>query len=147
MKYPDQSLESAKHFILVKISKKGSTFLKSLIPTSQIQMLVLLYVYSQLTADFLWFIIPLIIFYVCFLSLVVFSLQMFYGREALRQLRSVSELMKKYVICLLIFAYCNSWVYSLKIWVVVQHVLRNSNPSQIKIFDFACRIVQLSLVD
>ena len=66
-------------------------------------MLVLLYVYSQLTAVFLWFIIPLIIFYICFLSLVMFSLQMFYGREALRQLRSVSELMKKYVICLLIF--------------------------------------------
>ena len=140
MKYPDQSLESAKHFILVKISKKGSTFLKSLIPTSQIQMLVLLYVYSQLTAVFLWFIIPLIIFYICFLSLVVFSLQMFYGREALRQLRSVSELMKKYVICLLIFAYGNTpW----KFGGVVQHVLWNSNPSQIKIFDFACRIVDL----
>ena len=117
MKYPDQSLESAKYFILVKISKKGSTFLKSLIPTSQIQMLVLLYVYSQLTAVFLWFIIPLIIFYICFLSLVVFSLQMFYGREALRQLRSVSELMKKYVVCLLIFVYGNRRVYSLKIWV------------------------------
>ena len=117
MKYPDQSLESAKHFILVKISKKGSTFLKSLIPTSQIQMLALLYVYSQLTAVFLWFIIPLIIFYICFLSLVVFSLQMFYGREALRQLRSVSELMKKYVVCLLIFVYGNRRVYSLKVWV------------------------------
>ena len=80
-------------------------------------MLVLLYVYSQLTAVFLWFIIPLITFYICFLSLVVFSLQMFYGREALRQLRSVSELMKRYVICLLIFAYGNRRVYSLKIWV------------------------------
>lgn len=96
MKYPEQSLESAKHFILVKISKEGSSFLKSLIPTSQIQMLFLLYIYSQLTADFLWFLAPLIIFYISFLSLVVFSLQMFYGREALRQLKGVSELMKKF---------------------------------------------------
>ena len=95
MKFPQQSLESAKHFILVKISKKGSSFLKSLIPTSQIQMLLLVYIYSHLTGDFLWFLVPLVIFYISFLSLVVFSLQMFYGREALRQLRSVSQLMKK----------------------------------------------------
>jgi len=96
MKFPQQSLESAKHFILVKISKKGSSFLKSLIPTSQIQMLLLLYIYSHLTGDFLWFIVPLVIFYISFLSLVVFSLQMFYGKEALRQLRSVSQLMEKF---------------------------------------------------
>ena len=95
MNFPEQSLESVKHFILVKISKEGSSFLKSLIPTSQIQMLFLLYIYSQLTAEFLWFVVPLVIFYISFLSLVVFSLQMFYGREALRQLKSVSELMKK----------------------------------------------------
>jgi len=95
MKFPEQSLESVKHYILVKISKEGSSFLKSLIPTSQIQMLVLLYVYSQLTADFLWFLVPLVIFYISFLSLVVFSLQMFHGREALRQLKTVSELMKE----------------------------------------------------
>lgn len=95
MKFPDQSLESVKHYILVKISKEGSSFLKSLIPTSQIQMLVLLYIYSQLTADFLWFLVPLVVFYISCLSLVVFSLQMFYGREALRQLKTVSELMKK----------------------------------------------------
>lgn len=95
MKFPQQSLESAKHFILVKISKKGSSFLKSLIPTSQIQMLFLLYIYSHLTGDFLWFLVPLVIFYISFLSLVVFSLQMFHGREALRQLKSVSQLMKK----------------------------------------------------
>lgn len=95
MKFPEQSLESVKHYILVKISKEGSSFLKSLIPTSQIQMLVLLYIYSQLTADFLWFLVPLVVFYISFLSLVVFSLQMFYGREALRQLKTVSELMKR----------------------------------------------------
>jgi len=96
MKFPEQSLESVKHYILVKISKEGSSFLKSLIPTSQIQMLVLLYIYSQLTADFLWFLVPLVIFYISFLSLVVFSLQMFHGREALRQLKTVSELMKEF---------------------------------------------------
>ncbi|KAL9983305.1 hypothetical protein ACROYT_G005453 [Oculina patagonica] len=96
IKFPQQSLESAKHFILVKISKQGSSFLKSLIPTSQIQMLFLLYIYSHLTADFLWFLVPLVIFYISFLSLVVFSLQMFHGREALRQLKSVSQLMKKF---------------------------------------------------
>lgn len=96
MKFPQQSLESAKHFILVKISKKGSSFLKSLIPTSQIQMLLLLYIYSHLTGDFLGFLVPLVIFYISFLSLVVFSLQMFYGREALKQLKSVSQLMKKF---------------------------------------------------
>lgn len=58
-------------------------------------MLFLLYIYSHLTGDFLWFLVPLVVFYIAFISLVVFSLQMFYGREALRQLRSVAELMKK----------------------------------------------------
>ncbi|PFX28412.1 wolframin-like isoform X1 [Stylophora pistillata] len=96
VQFPQQSLESAKHFLLVKISKEGSSFLKSLIPTSQIYMLFLLYIYSNLTGDFLWFLVPLVVFYISFISMVVFSLQMFYGREALRKLQSVSELMKKF---------------------------------------------------
>lgn len=95
MRFPHQSLESLKHFALVKISKQGSTWVKSLIPVYQLQMLLILYVYNQLTTEFLMFLCPLIMFYISFISMIVFSLQMFYGRQALEQLKSVSGLIRK----------------------------------------------------
>ncbi|XP_048585074.1 wolframin isoform X2 [Nematostella vectensis] len=96
VQYPYQSFESFKHYILLNISQRGSAWVKSLIPTAQIQTLMLLYLYNQLTPEMLWFIIPLIVFFIAVTGLVVFSMQMFYGREALKQLKSVSELMKKF---------------------------------------------------
>ena len=98
MRFPHQSAESLKHFVLVKISKQGSTWVKSLIPAPQLQMLLILYVYNQLTAEFLMFLFPLVAFYISFIAMVVFSLQMFYGRQALKQLKSVSGLIRKWVL-------------------------------------------------
>ncbi|KAK3727042.1 hypothetical protein QZH41_012567, partial [Actinostola sp. cb2023] len=96
LKYPHQSLESFKFSALSIISRRGSTWLKSLVPTSQIQTLVLLYLYHQLSAKILWFIVPLMIFYISMTTLIVFSLQMFHGRQSLRKLRNFSNILRKF---------------------------------------------------
>ena len=95
MKYPHQSFESVKHYVLVTASKNGTTWLRNMIPTSQLQTLFLLFLYSQLSAEMFWFIIPLIAFYMSFLAMIVFSLQMLYGSQIMGQIQDVTVLLKR----------------------------------------------------
>lgn len=77
-------------------SKEGTSWLVSLIPVNQIQIMLLLFAYSFLTPSFLFLVIPLFCFYLSFFGMVVSTLQMFYGRRKLSNVTTWAKMMEEH---------------------------------------------------
>ena len=77
-------------------SKQGMRWLMTLIPTSQIHMLLVFFLYSLLSLNIITTVVPLFIFYMAFLTMVVCSLQMLYGRKKLEDVRAWTKMLKRF---------------------------------------------------
>lgn len=77
-------------------AKQGMTLLRSMIPTQQIYMLLVFFVYSVVSMHFLLRIFPLFFFYFSFLAMVVCTLQMFYSMKKLNDIRAMGGMLQKF---------------------------------------------------
>lgn len=75
----DQALEFA--------SKDGLSMVMSCVPTDQIYFLSLFFVYGFLTPKFLLEVVPLVIFYISYATIIITTLQMFYKKRSSKKLR------------------------------------------------------------
>ncbi|XP_067649362.1 wolframin-like isoform X2 [Haliotis asinina] len=80
-RYPRQTFTSVLDQVLEYSSQEGLNWVVSLIPTNQLYVLGLLFVYSFITPDFMFFFIPLFIFYLSFAAIIICTLQMFYKKK------------------------------------------------------------------
>ncbi|XP_050388379.1 wolframin [Patella vulgata] len=96
VKFPRQTAGVMMDHVLEYSSKEGMNWVVSLIPTNQIYLLALLFVYSYITPKFLFFFIPLFIFYLSFASLTISSMQMFYKRKKQSDAANLAGLLKEY---------------------------------------------------
>lgn len=88
MALADQALEFA--------SRDGLSVVMSCVPTDQIYFLALFFVYGFLSAKFLLMVVPLVVFYIAFLTLFITTLQMFYKKRKRQEANALAEVLKQY---------------------------------------------------
>jgi wolfamin len=84
----DQALEFA--------SKDGLNMVMSCVPTDQIYFLTLFFLYGFLTPKFLLEVVPLVIFYISYATIIITTLQMFYKKKKLKEANALAEMLKQY---------------------------------------------------
>lgn len=94
-RYPGKTLVWILDSTVETAGSQGIVWLRSLLPINQIYMLVVLFIYSLISfAAFLW-IIPLLGFYISFLCMTIFMMQMFYNKRKLRDVKALAEMLEK----------------------------------------------------
>ncbi|XP_071102570.1 wolframin-like isoform X1 [Haliotis cracherodii] len=94
-RYPRQTFSSVMDQALEYSSQEGLNWVVSLIPTNQLYVLGLLFVYSFITPDFMFFFIPLFIFYLSFAAIIVCTLQMFYKKKKQNDAATLAGVLKE----------------------------------------------------
>ncbi|TRZ24086.1 hypothetical protein HGM15179_003019 [Zosterops borbonicus] len=77
VKYPLHAIMEIKEYLIDIASKAGMHWLSTIVPTHHINALIFFFIISNLTIEFFAFIIPLIIFYLSFISMVICTLKVF----------------------------------------------------------------------
>ncbi|ESP03181.1 hypothetical protein LOTGIDRAFT_171654 [Lottia gigantea] len=96
LRYPKETAGVVTDKALEYLSKEGMKWVVSFIPTNQIYLLILLFIYSYITPKFIFFVIPLFIFFLSYASLVISSMQMFYKRRKQSDAANLAGLLKEY---------------------------------------------------
>nr|QFR55263.1 WSF1 [Onchidium reevesii] len=93
--YPKQTGSIIVDQVLEYASKEGLNAALSLIPTNQIYLLALLFLYSYLTPGFLFLVIPLMVFYISALVLLIATLQMFYKKRKQKDATTLTKMLQQ----------------------------------------------------
>ncbi|OCT96705.1 wolframin isoform X2 [Xenopus laevis] len=96
MKYPLHVITELKEYLIEAASKAGMHWLSTIIPTHHINALIFFFIISNLTIDFFAFFIPLIIFYLSFISMVICTLKVFQDSKAWENFRTLTDLLLRF---------------------------------------------------
>lgn len=77
LKFPLHALLEIKEHLIDWASRAGMQWLSALIPTHHVNALIFFFIISHLTIEFFIFIIPLLIFYLSFFSMIICTLRVF----------------------------------------------------------------------
>ncbi|XP_044536706.1 wolframin [Gracilinanus agilis] len=93
VKYPLHAIMEIKEYLIDMASKAGMHWLSTIIPTHHINALIFFFIISNLTIDFFAFFIPLVIFYLSFISMVICTLKVFQDSKAWENFRTLTDLL------------------------------------------------------
>ncbi|KAM8939726.1 wolframin [Pelodytes ibericus] len=96
MKYPLHVITELKEYLIDVASKAGMHWLSTIIPTHHINALIFFFIISNLTIDFFAFFIPLVIFYLSFISMVICTLKVFQDSKAWENFRTFTDLLLRF---------------------------------------------------
>ncbi|XP_042526242.1 wolframin [Dipodomys spectabilis] len=96
VKYPLHAIMEIKEYLIDLASKAGVHWLSTIVPTHHINALLFFFVVSNLTVDFFAFFIPLVVFYLSFVSMVICTLKVFQDSKAWENFRSLTELLLRF---------------------------------------------------
>ena len=96
MRYPRETAAAVADSALEFASRDGLGLVMSCVPTDQIYFLTLFFVYGFLSTKFLLMVVPLIVFYISFLTLLITTLQMFYKKKKRQEANALAEVLKQY---------------------------------------------------
>ncbi|XP_018416924.1 PREDICTED: wolframin [Nanorana parkeri] len=96
MKYPLHAIMELKEYLIEMASKAGMHWLSTIIPTHHINALIFFFIISNLTIDFFAFFIPLVIFYLSFISMVICTLKVFQDSKAWENFRALTDLLLRF---------------------------------------------------
>ncbi|OCT99311.1 hypothetical protein XELAEV_18005098mg [Xenopus laevis] len=96
MKYPLHVIMELKEYLIEAASKAGMHWLSTIIPTHHINALIFFFIISNLTIDFFAFFIPLVIFYLSFISMVICTLKVFQDSKAWENFRTLTDLLLRF---------------------------------------------------
>ncbi|XP_037071637.1 wolframin-like [Pollicipes pollicipes] len=94
MFHPVRSVSYGYHKMIETMSERGNAFLLSLIPTTQLKTILVVFLVSFVDVRMLRFILPVIVLYVALLVMVISTLQMLQLHEDLGNFRIWSQVMK-----------------------------------------------------
>src|SRR5688572_14358984 len=95
-KYPSKTVAFVIDKTIDTAGSQGMAWLKSLLPVNQIYMLVVLFIYSLISVDAILWIVPLLGFYISFFSMTICTMQMFYNRRKLRDVKALAEMLERF---------------------------------------------------
>ncbi|XP_048366068.1 wolframin isoform X2 [Sphaerodactylus townsendi] len=96
IKYPLHAIMEIKEYLIDIASKAGMHWLSTIVPTHQINALMFFFIISNLTIDFFAFFIPLVIFYLSFVSMVICTLKVFQDSKAWENFRALTDLLLRF---------------------------------------------------
>ncbi|XP_066488217.1 wolframin [Tiliqua scincoides] len=96
IKYPLHAIMEIKEHLIEVASKAGMHWLSTIIPTHHINALIFFFIISNLTIDFFAFFIPLVIFYLAFISMVICTLKVFQDSKAWENFRTLTDLLLRF---------------------------------------------------
>lgn len=82
LKFPLYALLEIKEHLIDWASRAGMQWLSALIPTHHVNALIFFFIISNLTIEFFIFIIPLLVFYLSFFSMVICTLRVFQASKS-----------------------------------------------------------------
>ncbi|XP_038849870.1 wolframin-like isoform X2 [Salvelinus namaycush] len=96
LKFPLHALLEIKEHLIDWASRAGMQWLSALIPTHHVNALVFFFIISNLTIDFFIFLIPLLVFYLSFFSMVICTLRVFQNSKAWENFRALTDLLSRF---------------------------------------------------
>lgn len=95
-KYPLHAIMEIKEYLIEMASRAGMHWLSTIVPTHHINALVFFFIISNLTIDFFAFVVPLVVFYLSFLSMVICTLKVFQDSKAWESFRTLTSLLLRF---------------------------------------------------
>lgn len=77
LQYPLQAIVEMKENLVDWASRAGVQWLSTIIPTHHVNALIFFFIISNLTVDLFAFVIPLLVFYLSFISMIICTLRVF----------------------------------------------------------------------
>nr|XP_046261389.1 wolframin [Scatophagus argus]XP_046261390.1 wolframin [Scatophagus argus] len=93
LKFPLYALLEIKEHLIDWASRAGMQWLSTLIPTHHVNALIFFFIISNLTVEFFIFLIPLLVFYLSFFSMVICTLRVFQNSKAWENFRALTDLL------------------------------------------------------
>ncbi|XP_061755764.1 wolframin isoform X3 [Nerophis ophidion] len=93
LKFPLHALLEIKEHLIDWASRAGMQWLSALIPTHHVNALLFFFIISNLTIEFFIFLIPLLVFYLSFFSMVICTLRVFQNSKAWENFRALTDLL------------------------------------------------------
>ncbi|XP_077388267.1 wolframin [Festucalex cinctus] len=93
LKFPLHALLEIKEHLIDWASRAGMQWLSALIPTHHVNALVFFFIISNLTIEFFIFLIPLLVFYLSFFSMIICTLRVFQNSKAWENFRALTDLL------------------------------------------------------
>ncbi|XP_034545244.1 wolframin [Notolabrus celidotus] len=96
LKFPLFALLEIKEHLIDWASRAGMQWLSALIPTHHVNALIFFFIISNLTIEFFIFLIPLLVFYLSFFSMVICTLRVFQNSKAWENFRAMTDLLSHF---------------------------------------------------
>lgn len=96
LKFPLYALLEIKEHLIDWASRAGMQWLSALIPTHHVNALIFFFIISNLTIEFFIFLIPLLVFYLSFFSMVICTLRVFQNSKAWENYRALTDLLSHF---------------------------------------------------
>uniref|UniRef100_A0AAR2LNK6 Wolframin n=1 Tax=Pygocentrus nattereri TaxID=42514 RepID=A0AAR2LNK6_PYGNA len=93
LKFPLHAVTEVKEVLIDWASRAGMQWISALIPTHHVNTLIFFFIISNLTLDFFLLVIPLIIFYLSFLSMVICTLRVFQNSKAWENFETLTAML------------------------------------------------------
>lgn len=77
LQYPLHAIVEMKEHLVDWASRAGVQWLSTIIPTQHVNALIFFFIISNLTVDLFAFVIPLLVFYLSFISMIICTLRVF----------------------------------------------------------------------
>lgn len=96
VKYPLHAIMEIKEYLIEMASRAGMHWLSTIVPTHHINALIFFFIISNLTIDFFAFFVPLVVFYLSFVSMVICTLKVFQDSKAWESFRTLTSLLLRF---------------------------------------------------
>ncbi|XP_052429719.1 wolframin [Carassius gibelio] len=96
LKFPLHAVMEVKEVLIDWASRAGMQWINALIPTHHINALIFFFIISNLTLEFFVLVIPLIIFYLSFVSMVICTLRVFQNTKAWENFRALTAMLSQF---------------------------------------------------
>ncbi|XP_055034420.2 wolframin [Misgurnus anguillicaudatus] len=93
LKFPLHAVLEIKEVLIDWASRAGMQWISALIPTHHVNTLIFFFIISNLTLEFFVLVIPLIVFYLSFVSMVICTLRVFQNSKAWENFRALTSML------------------------------------------------------
>ncbi|XP_038569462.1 wolframin isoform X1 [Micropterus salmoides] len=96
LQYPLQAIVEMKEHLVDWASRAGVQWLSTIIPTQHVNALIFFFIISNLTVDLFAFVIPLLVFYLSFISMIICTLRVFQSSKTWENFTALTHLLTRF---------------------------------------------------
>ncbi|KAM8880090.1 wolframin isoform 1-T4 [Spinachia spinachia] len=96
LQYPLHGIVEMKEHLVDWASRAGVQWLSTVIPTQHVNALIFFFIISNLTVDLFAFVIPLLVFYLSFISMIICTLRVLQSSKTWENFRALTSLLTRF---------------------------------------------------